>query len=107
MPKLLTTGSIVLWGFALCWLFVPESAQGGQFEGNATNYGREECITLDHFSQQSGAQYLEKDSDQEARLCGIDFDSNHRVVPKNLEHQSRHDRVRHQRLQVQRTPGDF
>ncbi|MBV8135615.1 MAG: hypothetical protein JO121_08260 [Deltaproteobacteria bacterium] len=75
MPKLLTTGSIALWGLALCWLLVPEAARGGQFQGKATNYGREECITLDHFSKESGAQYLEKDSDQEAKLCGIDFDS--------------------------------
>lgn len=70
-----TGKNIALLGFALCWALLPGTGSGAQFEGTATNYGREECITLDHFSKESGAQYLEKDSAQEAKLCGIGFDS--------------------------------
>jgi hypothetical protein len=50
-------------------------AQAAQFEGTVTDYGREECVVLNRFTQQSGAQYSVKDSVQEAKLCGIDFDN--------------------------------
>jgi hypothetical protein len=44
-----------------------------QFSGTATRYGKEQCITLNRFSQASGSQYRLTDANDEAKLCGVDF----------------------------------
>jgi len=49
------------------------TAQANQFAGIVTNYGREQCIALNRFSKDSGAQYRPTDADKEAKLCGVDF----------------------------------
>ena len=71
--KTTVTGSTI---FALaCWsLILTGVASAGQFQGTATNYGRERCIVLNRFNKDSGAQYLSKDAEKETTLCGITFD---------------------------------
>jgi hypothetical protein len=58
-------------------------AAAGQFHGTATTFDRDQCIVLDRFPESSGAKYKAKDSDQEKKLCKIDFrDKNIGLCPK-------------------------
>jgi hypothetical protein len=59
----------------LSLLLLTGIARADQFAGTVTNYGRMQCIALNHFGKDSGAQYSPKDSDKEAKLCGIDFEN--------------------------------
>jgi len=38
------------------------------------SHGKEQCIALTHFSQESGAKYLAKDAAKEQELCRVTFD---------------------------------
>ena len=59
----------------VCWsLLLTGFASAAQFQGTVTNYGKEQCIVLNRFSKDSGAQYLPKDGEKEMALCGIAFD---------------------------------
>lgn len=59
------------------------SAQAGQFHGTVTKFERDQCFVLDRFPENSGAIYKAKDSDQEQKLCKIDFrDKNVGLCPK-------------------------
>src|SRR5258708_38098149 len=44
-----------------------------QFHGAVTKFDRDQCFVLDRFPANSGAKYKSKDSDQEQKLCTIDF----------------------------------
>jgi hypothetical protein len=55
-------------------LLTPGIARTGQFQGTVVSHGREQCIALNRFSQESGAKYLPKDSDKEQELCRVAFD---------------------------------
>ncbi len=55
-------------------LLTPGIACAGQFQGTPISHGKEQCIALNRFSQQSGARYLPKDADEEQKLCGVAFD---------------------------------
>jgi hypothetical protein len=60
---------------SVCLLLVLTGfARANQFQGTVTNYGKEQCIVLNRFNKDSGAQYQSKDGDKEAALCGIAFD---------------------------------
>src|ERR1700722_3577375 len=52
----------------LLYLLTPGIARSGQFQG------KEQCVALNRFSQESGARYLPKDADEEHKLCGVAFD---------------------------------
>jgi hypothetical protein len=56
-------------------LVIAGTAQARQFAGSVTKYGKEQCIVLNRFSKDSGANYRSTDADKEAKLCGIDFNS--------------------------------
>ena len=59
------------------------SAQAGQFHGTVTKFDRDQCFVLDRFSENSGAKYRAEDSDQEQKLCKVDFrDKNVGLCPK-------------------------
>ena len=55
-------------------LLTPEIARSGQFQGTVVGHGKEQCIALNRFSQESGARYLPKDADEEQKLCRVAFD---------------------------------
>jgi len=58
-------------------------ALAGQFHGTVTTFDRDQCFVLDRFPESSGAKYKAKDSDQEQKLCKIDFrDRNIGLCPK-------------------------
>lgn len=61
--------------FVLPLLVMTGSARASQFAGTITKYGKEQCIALNRFSNDSGAKYLPTDADKEAKLCAIDFNS--------------------------------
>src|ERR1700722_8027723 len=58
----------------LLFLLTPGIASSGQFQGTAVGHGKEQCIVLNRFSQESGAKYLPKDTDEEQKLCVVAFD---------------------------------
>src|SRR6202046_544065 len=55
-------------------LLAPGVAGAGQFQGTVVSHGKEQCIALTHFSQESGAKYLAKDAAKEQELCRVTFD---------------------------------
>jgi len=59
---------------SLLFLLIPGIARSGQFQGTVINHGKEQCIALNRFSQESGARYLPKDTDEEQKLCVVAFD---------------------------------
>src|SRR5256885_449527 len=65
--------SLLVWT-SLWWLVLSTCAQGGQFQGTITPYGKERCIALNRFSKESGARYLSEDEAKESKLCAIAFD---------------------------------
>src|SRR6266446_2335345 len=67
------SGYFLVWT-SLWWLVLSTCAQGGQFQGTITPYGKERCIALNRFSKESGARYLSEDEAKESKLCAIAFD---------------------------------
>jgi len=59
---------------SLLFLLIPGIARSGQFQGTVINHGKEQCIALNRFSQESGARYLPKDTDEEQKLCVVAFE---------------------------------
>jgi hypothetical protein len=55
-------------------LLLAGTAQADQFQGVAENFGKEQCVILDHFPAESGAKYRSNDPKKEQELCGISFD---------------------------------
>ena len=49
-------------------------ASAGQFQGTVVTHGNEQCIALNRFSPDSGANYRPKDADKEQELCRVAFD---------------------------------
>ncbi len=62
----------------LLLLILADTVQANQFAGAATKYGKEQCIVLNRFSQNSGALYRVNDTEKEVKLCGVDF-NNHGI----------------------------
>ena len=60
----------------LLTLLTPGIVGAGQFQGPVVSHGKEQCIALNRFSQESGAKYLPKDADKEQELCRAAFDDN-------------------------------
>jgi hypothetical protein len=56
------------------FLLIPGIARSGQFQGTVVGHGKEQCIALNRFSQESGARYFPKDTDEEQKLCVVAFD---------------------------------
>ena len=61
-------------GCLSCLLLLAGTAWADQFQGVAKNFGKEQCVILDHFPADSGAKYRENDTKKEQELCGISFD---------------------------------
>ena len=65
-------------------------AWAGRFQGTVVTYGKEQCVALARFSQESQARYLPKDASKEQELCAAAFDDKAiGSCPKDLEYQSR------------------
>jgi hypothetical protein len=61
---------------SILWLLVlTGTARANQFAGTVTKYGKGQCIALNRFSKDSGAQYRPGDAEKEAQLCGVDFNN--------------------------------
>jgi hypothetical protein len=50
------------------------SAWAGQFQGTVVTHGKEQCVALARFSEESQARYLSKDASKEQELCAVAFD---------------------------------
>src|SRR5215469_2150223 len=49
-------------------------AWAGQFQGTVVMHGKEQCVALARFSEESQARYLPKDASKEQELCAVAFD---------------------------------
>jgi len=61
---------IASWTFLLSGGF----AWAGQFQGTVVMHGKEQCVELARFSEESQAKYLSKDASKEEELCAVAFD---------------------------------
>src|ERR1044071_6634370 len=58
----------------LCFLFFTAAGVAAQLQGAANSFGREQCFTLEHFPDGSGALYRPSDAKKEKELCGVSFE---------------------------------
>ena len=66
-----------------CLVLLARLPLAAQFQGTATDYGKEQCVILNRFPADSGAHYRSKDDDKEKEFCSIDFSSqNIALCPK-------------------------